>query len=171
MEDADVVKVLQHYRHDLMNHLQIVQGYLSMNKADKANEKLKAVIALYEEERKLMHLKMPAFTLWVMQMNTRFNHIKFEYRILTEKKMPSLNHAMTTKCEEIISAINKAYGIEELYEISMEIKDVESASFIEVNFLIKGEHNQEQSLGNLLEHENVQVRQTASGIVCSFQIQ
>src|SRR5690625_5021502 len=171
MEDAEVVKLLQHYRHDLMNHLQIVQGYISMNKTDKAEKKLKETIVHYNEERKLMCLKIPAFTLWVMQVNIRFDHIKFEYRILTEKTLSHLDYDLTAQCINIISAVNKTYGKNGLYEISMEIKDAGNPSFVEISFLIKGENRQETLLGSFLNHDHVQVKQTPSGIVCSFQIQ
>jgi stage 0 sporulation protein B (sporulation initiation phosphotransferase) len=171
MEDADVVKLLQHYRHDLMNHLQIVQGYISMKKTDKADEKLKETIAYYDEERKLMYLHVPAFTLWIMQTNIMFDHIKLEYQVLTEKNLHHLDHDLTARCKKIISAVNITYGIEELFEISMEIKDAENSSFVEISFLIKGENRRETLLSGNLKSENVTVRKTPSGIVCSFLIQ
>ena len=31
-----VVQILQHYRHDLMNHLQLVQGYVGMRNIENA---------------------------------------------------------------------------------------------------------------------------------------
>ncbi len=169
MEDAEVVKLLQHYRHDLMNHLQIVQGYISMNKSDKAEQKLKETIVHYNEERKLMHLNIPVFTLWVLQMNIRFDHIKFEYYISTEKKLSHLDNDLKSQCTNILSAVNKTYGTNRLYEISMEIKDVPNSPIVEISFLIKGENRQGMELSSLT-HDHVRVRQTPSGMLCSFQI-
>ncbi|GAB3802033.1 Spo0B domain-containing protein [Virgibacillus kimchii] len=171
MEDAEVVKLLQQYRHDLMNHLQIVQGYISMNNREKAEKKLKETIRHYENERKLMNLKVPAFTLWLMQVNNLFNHIKLEYHVLTEKKLYHVDHDLVSKGNKIISAINNTYNKEELLEISMEIKDAEDLIFPQVNYVIQGQNSREMVLKRNLNDDEVQVKQTPAGIICSFLIQ
>src|SRR5699024_3472530 len=123
------------------------------------------------EERKLMHVMSHEFILWVMQVNIKYDHIKLNYRILTEKKLQHLNYDLTAKCDNFISAVNKTYGMEELYEIKMQIKKVENSPFMEVSFLIKGENNLEKTLSSYLNSSEIQVRQTPSGIVSSFFIQ
>lgn len=51
MDEKETVRIIQKYRHDLMNRLQIVSGYLTMGKADKAKMNLDNVLEYYEEER------------------------------------------------------------------------------------------------------------------------
>jgi stage 0 sporulation protein B (sporulation initiation phosphotransferase) len=170
MKDADVIQLIQHYRHDLMNHLQVVQGYISMNKAEKAGEKLKETMDYYNEERKLMHVMPPDFILWVMQVNIIFDHIRLEYQILTEKKLHHADHHLSARCQKIIAAVNKTYGTDKLYEIIMQIKDTEISSCTEVNFLIRGENNREALLSSNLNDKKVLIGKTPSGMECSFLI-
>ncbi|MFA1822551.1 Spo0B domain-containing protein [Virgibacillus oceani] len=171
MEDSDVVKLLQHYRHDLMNHLQIVNGYMNLKRPEKAEEKIKETMEYYHEERKLMHVMPPQFILWVMQVNIMFDHIKLEYQILTEKKLHHVEHDLSARCEKVISAVNKTIGTDSLHDISLQIKDAENEPCCEVSFLIKGESSQEAVLSNYLNDDSVDVRQTQSGLECSFLIQ
>src|SRR5690625_449462 len=56
------------YRHDLMNDLQLIQGYASMGKNDKSNEKLKQFIHKLNMERQLQTLDAPEFTLWLIKL-------------------------------------------------------------------------------------------------------
>src|SRR5690625_5131197 len=170
MEDAEVVKLLQHNRHDLMNDLQIVQGYIKLKKPEKAEEKLLKTIKYYNEERKLMHVMDDQFILWLMQVNIIFSHINLEYHILTEKKLRNKGHELTTRCKKIISSVNETFSTHILYDISLQIKDTENPSFAEVSFLIKGEYSQEALLRRNLNDDNVKVRKTASGMICSFLI-
>ncbi|QKY69573.1 Spo0B domain-containing protein [Lentibacillus sp. CBA3610] len=65
MEEKEVIQLLRHYRHDLMNHLQIVQGYLSMGKMEKAQKKLTNYMQLLQEEGKLVNMHAPAFVFYI----------------------------------------------------------------------------------------------------------
>lgn len=109
MGPEQIVQVLQYYRHDLMNHLQIVQGYLSMKKTDKAETKLKETLDYYNEERKLMSLNAPMFMLWLIQFNSAFKNWRITYHIHTEyKDLRIIDEQLREQCKHIFK---RFYGI------------------------------------------------------------
>ena len=64
-----------------MNNLQVVQGYLSMDKIDIAKNKLAECVDYYHEERKLMNINAPYFILWVIQFNHCHDNIQLTYHV------------------------------------------------------------------------------------------
>ncbi|WP_042146147.1 Spo0B domain-containing protein [Paucisalibacillus sp. EB02] len=86
MEAKDVIQLLRLQRHDLMNDLQIVHGYLSMGKTDKVKSKVNNIIDNLNQERKLMNINCPKFALWLIQVKLHHKHIQFTYDIHTENK-------------------------------------------------------------------------------------
>lgn len=115
-----VVQILQHYRHELMNHLQIVQGYVGMRNIEKAEKKLSEIVEYYNEERKLMNLNAPDFMLWIIQFNMRYNNFRLTYTIHPEYKnlhasdslLVSQFHDFMERCVEILNP-------ELLYEVKL----------------------------------------------------
>ena len=86
MEAKDVIQLLRLQRHDLMNDLQIVHGYLSMGKTDKVKSKVNDIIEACNQERELMNINCPNFALWLIQVNMHHKHIKFTYDLHTENR-------------------------------------------------------------------------------------
>jgi len=139
MDEKETVGLIQKYRHDLMNRLQIVSGYLSMGKADKAKQNLDDVIKFYEEERKLMRLNADAFMIWVLQFQDKYPSFALSYRIdLLESMEKSIDaQKLLSACEELLAVLSEAaeeYHVHELFlymkeketcwEIRMDINDV-----------------------------------------------
>jgi stage 0 sporulation protein B (sporulation initiation phosphotransferase) len=86
VEAKDIIQLLRLQRHDLMNDLQIVHGYLSMGKTDKVKSKVNNIIETLNKERILMNSNCPMFALWLIRMKLHHKHIYFTYDILTENK-------------------------------------------------------------------------------------
>lgn len=86
VDAKEVIQLLRLQRHDLMNDLQIVHGYLSMGKADKVKVKVDEIIEGLNRERLLMNSSFPNFALWLIQTNLKHNHIQFTYEIGTSNR-------------------------------------------------------------------------------------
>lgn len=138
METKDVVKVIGDYRHDLMNELQMVHGYLSMGKIDKVENKVKECIAFYSEERKLMSLNVPAFALWLIQFNHVHDNFRLTYQIHTEnKKLNHFDEMLVRLSNAIIDELKITCDNMELFEIHLELKETSDPLHIEFNFFIE----------------------------------
>lgn len=137
MEEKDVVNVLQHYRHDLMNNLQVVHGYLSMGKIDKVESKVNECIAFFNEERKLMGLNMHKFTLWIIEFNNIYDNLRLTYQVHTENKnLSDYDELLVKRCNNIINRVKVSCDPLALIEVHLQLKEQTNPSQIEVNFLI-----------------------------------
>ncbi|UJL44960.1 Spo0B domain-containing protein [Virgibacillus sp. NKC19-16] len=171
MKPDEVVQVLQHYRHDLMNHLQIVQGYLSMKKPDKAEAKLKETLDYYNEERKLMGLNAPMFMLWLIQFNSRFKNWRINYQIHTEyKDLRTIDNQLTEQCKHILSTFRHALNDTELFEVNLELNARTNPSQIQVRLFIDSGDRLEINGDKLNLSNVVDMDETTSGISCVFSI-
>lgn len=123
MEAKDIIQLLRLQRHDLMNDLQIVHGYLSMGKTDKVKLKVNNIIGTLNQERTLMNTNCPEFALWLIQMKLQHKHIHFTYDIFTDNKnllhydssLAEIGHAvedyiLASKFDMITGEINLKYN-------------------------------------------------------------
>lgn len=171
----DVTAILQHYRHDLMNRLQIVQGYVNMGKLDKVESKLDEILDYYNEERKLMGLYVPAFMLWIIQFNSRYNNFRLTYKIYTESKsLHTYDSRLVDKSEHMMSCLNNFLDREELYELYLEIREVKGLDKMEISFYLVGEFDIEvadwETLNKKMKKEELDVRLGNDGIYFVFSV-
>ncbi|WP_052360667.1 Spo0B domain-containing protein [Oceanobacillus manasiensis] len=175
MNEKDVILLLQHYRHDLMNHLQIIHGYLSMNKTDRVESKVQESLEYYNEERKLMHLQGTLLTLWVIQFSSYYNDFRLTYQIHTEnKKIMQSDEQLVRICNRVISLISQMHAGMELFEVHLLLEETEIPEFLRVKLSIDGNFiNKEEVIDKLNNMEvdfQMSTENTKDGIVCIFTI-
>lgn len=138
MEEKDVIQLLRHYRHDLMNHLQIVQGYLSMGKTEKVQTKIKDYMLHLQEESKLVNLNAPAFALYLLQFDSLHTNFRLTYHIDTENKdLQSVDQQLVESCQQLMENLEKASDETALYELDIQLYDAASA-VVELAFTVNG---------------------------------
>jgi hypothetical protein len=54
-----MIKVISLMRHDFLNHLQVISGYLQLNKKERAGEYIREVTHNLQRLSKVVHLKVP----------------------------------------------------------------------------------------------------------------
>lgn len=57
-KELDVVHVLRHYRHDWLNKIQLIKGYLDLSRVEKAEQYIQEIIQQARNETDLSNLKM-----------------------------------------------------------------------------------------------------------------
>ncbi len=62
MELRSLLEFVRLQRHDFLNHLQVISGFIQMNKGEKAREYLLEVARELERLAKIVHLQMPEAT-------------------------------------------------------------------------------------------------------------
>lgn len=122
MDEQDMIQLLRYYQHDLLNELQIIQGYASIGKIETVKEKVEECVSLYQQERKLLHLNIPKFTIWLMRVVHEHQHICISYDIqLDQTDISCSDHMFLNVSQSIIRHINE-YGSDlELHEIHIKI--------------------------------------------------
>ncbi|MYL56307.1 Spo0B domain-containing protein [Virgibacillus halodenitrificans] len=174
MNEEQVVKLLQHYRHDLMNHLQLIQGYLSMGKLEKVESKVQSCFNHYENERKLMSLNAPSLSIWLIEFNSRYEYLRLEYNIhVQNRNLSQIDIILKNHLENIISCIVEESDGTELIEILLQLNEAEENNNANVFLRIKTKAHKEE-IKRKLKSMNWEYEQNISenneGIVCQFLI-
>jgi len=124
MKADEVVKMFRHYRHDLLNDLQLVHGYASMGNMDKMKEMIQNILKKSEEERKLNQLNCPHFTLWLMNFNSTYENIRLTYSIqLKTVDFSTIDLSLLATCNEIIQHLHKYFSKDSFYDGELYIYD------------------------------------------------
>lgn len=158
MDEQDVMQLLRYYQHDLLNELQIIQGYASMNKIDKVKEKIVACVDVYNKERQLMYLNSPKFALWIIQAQHNQKNIRISYDIqLGQIDLSSVDQDIFDIGTCIVEHI-KQHGREfSLYELHIEMCSGPDKANVIVYWQITGELDDVESLQEKLNHNFPQI--------------
>ncbi|GEL09233.1 Spo0B domain-containing protein [Salisediminibacterium halotolerans] len=68
-EERDPINLLRHYRHDWLNRLQLISGYIDIGDVSKAREVINETINAAQNESKLSNLNIPGFAEDVLTFN------------------------------------------------------------------------------------------------------
>ena len=175
MDEKEVVNVLRHYRHDLMNDLQIVYGYLSMGNIESVQKKLSDCLAHYNEERKLMSLGAPKFALWIIRFNSIFNSFHLSYQIHTEnKQLHDIDKLLVERGTAIMNRIRAFCSAAELFEINLKLEERSNQEGIEVTVLLEDgastKDNQKINEEQWKQENGIDVSETSEGLMFHFII-
>lgn len=148
MKSDEVIDLLRHYRHDLLNHLQLIKGYASMNKLDKVKEKIDQGIVLSRQEAKLSDLNCPAFALWVIQFNWQHENFKLQYQVDGDNvDLSSIDSSLYAICEEMMDMLSNNMDPTYLYETYLHIHHQQKTT---IKFEFIGDFEDSQSLKSAL---------------------
>ncbi|HLS61563.1 MAG TPA: Spo0B domain-containing protein [Virgibacillus sp.] len=172
MNGQTVVQLLQSYQHDLMNELQIIHGYSSMDKVDRVNDKINALISTLEIERNLLSIHAPEFILWVVQFNHLHENIRLVYRInSTYINLTDYDERIVSQLNQMVEVLKLFGDNTKMYELDMEI-DIKSAENVSFTCSIQGEFADRSALIEELQSINKNMplhsKQTSNGVICEF---
>lgn len=170
MVEEEILRVIQSYRHDLMNRLQIVSGYLSMDKIDKAKKNLENILQFYEEERKLMKLHVPAFALWILQFHKHYPTFLLTYCIhLSETDEHQIDEKeLLSICQGLLHYLEAVGGNIQVYEVFLKI--VEETDKWTLSIHVKDFHLGEEAGLDSKVAAGLQMIQTENGLHFKYNI-
>lgn len=124
MEAANFVQLVKHYRHDLLNELQVIKGYIQLGHTEKADESIDKMFQYFNEERRLLSLNIPHVYLWIMAFNLKYTNFKITYDVDVKNKcLQAKDLFIVERLEQIMKAVKKCTDDEVLYQIDIEFKD------------------------------------------------
>lgn len=171
MEQKEVMNLLRHYRHDLMNDLQIVHAYSSMGKLEKVKEKLTTYLAHFDEERKLMNLNAPNFTLWLIPFNSIHPNFRFTYAICDENiDIFEIDEKITESCKICVKHLQQYTCENELYEGELVFEYLPQKQVIQVVLTLNGVFLSELNDGLSIENEYITHKIDDNHISCRITI-
>ncbi|MEW6423587.1 MAG: Spo0B domain-containing protein [Bacillota bacterium] len=106
MEARSILGVVRAQKHDFLNHLQVILGYLQLNKIPEARKYIEEAVFEINRLSKVNHLYFPeaALTFLVAQNEAVKRGINIEYDIQTDLNMCALSGGEISACLENILA-------------------------------------------------------------------
>lgn len=132
LEEKDAMLILQRYRHDILNELQLVSGYLQLGNAKKAEELLQNFFEHMQEERKLTQLQIPAFSLWLIEFNHTHPRYQLTYEVWADGNWEPLDRILLEKANAIIGLLDRNLTDGEVYSIHICLKEEKSDPFVKM---------------------------------------
>lgn len=81
MDEKEAIQLIQKLRHDWMNDLQLILGYIQLGKPEKAEEKIAAIIEMAGKSRALDRLHLPKTTILLLLLNAENTHFQWEWEV------------------------------------------------------------------------------------------
>ncbi|MFD1362931.1 Spo0B domain-containing protein [Lentibacillus salinarum] len=172
MEEQDVIQLLRHYRHDLVNQLQVVQGYASMGKTAKVQQKLTDYLWHLQEEGKLVSLNAPAFALYMLQLATLHTNFRLVYHIhIDGKDLQSVDRLLVERCKHVMEKIETGTDCMVLYDLDVQLYEG-PGDIIELVFTVSGDLSDMPSSGFRMEDsdQGITVQQQANDMTFIVRI-
>jgi stage 0 sporulation protein B (sporulation initiation phosphotransferase) len=102
-----VLDALRHSRHDWLNRLQLIKGHLSLGQTGRVEELIERFVAESQNEARLMSLKLPLFTEFLLTYSWEEHPCCLEYEVLGDIHDASqFDEAITTWAEQFIRLLN-----------------------------------------------------------------
>ncbi|GGE75589.1 sporulation initiation phosphotransferase B [Priestia taiwanensis] len=124
-------KILRHVRHDMLNDIQLLKGYMSLNQMDKVQGLIDKIIIEARTEGRLFNLRLENFAEMLVTYNWETHPIVVEYEVLEEPQDMSIYDNVITDWTTSFLAMLET-NIDPMYEHNMTVSielDGEDACF------------------------------------------
>lgn len=78
---GNIINILSHSRHDWLNRIQLIQGYLSLNDIEKVNELIHTFTEESKKETAVSNLAMDSFVSYILTFNWENHPIMLDYEV------------------------------------------------------------------------------------------
>ncbi|WP_233146906.1 Spo0B domain-containing protein [Paenibacillus selenitireducens] len=89
-EQLKAIRILNHHRHDWMNDLQIISGYIQLKKHDKLVNSVERIRDRMFAESKIAKLGIPSLVMFFQSFRTVCNEIQLDINIVDELNLAEL---------------------------------------------------------------------------------
>jgi len=100
------IRTLNHHRHDWMNDLQVLYGYIRMNKPDKSAECVEKIRQRMNEESRIAKLGVPSLILYAQSFGTTPGPIALRFELPDELNLAELPFDAEKAAAALIDVIN-----------------------------------------------------------------
>ncbi|MBP1914912.1 Spo0B C-terminal domain-containing protein [Lederbergia galactosidilytica] len=136
----ETLTLLQHSRHDWLNRIQLIKGYLALGKVDQAERVIEEIVLESQQETKLTNLGLPEFATLLLLHNWggEGHTFQIEYEFMNDLPTRSINDWALTNWmkgffQTISNALHPLYG-NQLY---ISIEPLENSLSLHFDFVGK----------------------------------
>ncbi|WP_341480135.1 Spo0B domain-containing protein [Paenibacillus dendrobii] len=103
------IRTLNHHRHDWMNDLQILYGYIQLGKIDKAVQCVERIKERMNQESKISKLGIPSLVFYLQSFRTSNSNLELEIAVDQDMQLDKLNPQVGTELAAVIMQTVRAY--------------------------------------------------------------
>ncbi|MGF9711413.1 Spo0B domain-containing protein [Paenibacillus naphthalenovorans] len=103
--DQRILRLFNHYRHDWMNDIQILMGYVQLKKYDKLSPLMEKIKAKVQQESYISKLGIPHLILHLLTFQAEVKELALDIRLEEEVHLSELEHPEAS-AEEIIAVLD-----------------------------------------------------------------
>ena len=151
----NIVEILRHARHDWLNRVQLIKGYISLNNIERVNKILDEIIADAYQESKLSNMNMPEFASLLLVYNWENHKIHLEYEVLGEepgKGLAADDHLLTKWTSSFLDTLSSS--VDDCAENCLSITIEEEDGGYRFFFDFRGRIMEESAVLNYLRHHS-----------------
>lgn len=105
---SQIIKLMNHQRHDWLNHIQVLLGQLSLKNYDACKNYLYTLVDRLNNEGQVLKLGNPDFILYLLTYSVRYPSIQFEIEIPSPVDLEK--RGITREELELVMEWNELYG-------------------------------------------------------------
>ncbi|CAM3320640.1 Spo0B domain-containing protein [Paenibacillus lupini] len=150
------IKTLNHHRHDWMNDLQVLFGYIRMNKLDKTVEYVEKIRVRMTEESQIAKLGVPSLISYIQSFRTLTNAMQLQVKMDEDIHLNELPNEGRDFAETLISLINAyRFQVKTGYgdPATLTLKLSKEEGTLVVTFQYEGELTSEQQLTDKIKQQ------------------
>ncbi|SFE24499.1 Sensor_kinase_SpoOB-type, alpha-helical domain [Paenibacillus catalpae] len=150
------VKTLNHHRHDWMNDLQVLFGYIRMNKLDKTVEYVEKIRVRMTEESQIAKLGVPSLISYIQSFRTLTNAMQLHVKVDEGIHLNELQDEGRDIADTLISLINAyRFSVKTGYgdPASLTLKLSRDEEMLTVAFYYEGDLTSEQQLADKIKQQ------------------
>ncbi|MBB5173222.1 Spo0B C-terminal domain-containing protein [Texcoconibacillus texcoconensis] len=129
-KSAQIVEALRHSRHDWLNQLQLIKGYMALERYDRMNDVIEEIIQQAHQDSKISSLNAPVFAERLLTFNWHNHPYQLAYECLLERSDLSDKEAKIVRIlNEGFIAFDKSSQIGEDNHLLLVLKDLDHLTF------------------------------------------
>ncbi|RJS59826.1 Spo0B C-terminal domain-containing protein [Bacillus sp. PK3_68] len=153
-----IIRALQHARHDWMNHIQLIKGYIALGKIEEAERVIERAVMQAKQEAHVCNLSLPELAKTLITFNWEAHSFQLEYEVLdTDITTRATDHRLscwTSSLFQLVENYIETYADNHLY-LSIGKAEEGIRFFFEFSGIITNEEALTSELAEILSMPHV----------------
>lgn len=147
-----LIHLFNHYRHDWMNEIQLVYGYVKLKKYDKLEALMENIVVKVQHETNISKLGIPELIVYLFSSQAGEKELKLEVEMKQEIHLNELTMAGKIFSRLLMNIIDAFKNVAKQYKDSehgLHIKLAQTSKMLQVDCTYQGELTGDQLLPDL----------------------
>ncbi|WP_158282129.1 Spo0B domain-containing protein [Salipaludibacillus keqinensis] len=133
-KEWDVLNALRHYRHDWLNHMQLINGYIAMGRTEKVETLIDDIVNQAKNESHLSNLNMNQLAEEILTFNWNGHSFSLNFEVISESKdWSNWEELLLSFFREFMKILDLSTKYGEEQQAVLMMNDIESIT-VEIDF-------------------------------------